>query len=172
VLASSSNDCAGTGVTLTASEGDSYRWSTGENTRSITVRHNGSYTVTVTKDGCSATSEPTVITCTYNSITHKGGGDRKDGMAQDVIGNSNGLSLKALPNPSPSHFTLQVNTAKSGERITMRILDGVGRLMETKTIAAGTPLQVGSTYRPGTYIAEVWQGSEKVTVKLIKTAAF
>jgi hypothetical protein len=172
VLASSSNDCAGTGVTLTASEGDSYRWSTGENTRSITVRQNGSYTVTVTKDGCSATSEPTVITCTYNSITHKGGGDRKDGMVQEVTGNSGGLGVKVLPNPSPSHFTLQVSSSQSSGRITLRMLDGVGRLVETKIIAAGSQLQVGHKYRPGTYFAEVVQGSEKVTLKLVKTAGF
>ncbi|MBB1286507.1 T9SS type A sorting domain-containing protein [Flavisolibacter sp. BT320] len=172
MLASSSNDCARTGVTLTATEGDSYRWSTGETTRSITVRQNGSYTVTVTKNGCSATSAPTVITCTYNSITQKGGGDTKTGVGQEVTASSSGLSVKALPNPSPSHFTLQVSGAKATERITLRILDGVGRLVETKTIAAGTQMQVGSTYRPGTYFAEVVQGAEKVTLKLVKTTGF
>jgi hypothetical protein len=158
--------------TLTASEGDSYLWSTGETTRSITVRQNGSYTVQVTKDGCSATSAPTVITCTDNSITHKSG-DGNGGALQGVaVANSSRLTVKALPNPSPSHFTLQVGTAKSNERITLRILDGVGRLMETKILAEGTTLQVGSHYRPGTYFAQVVQGSEKVTLKLVKTAGF
>jgi hypothetical protein len=72
VLGGSSNDCSA-GVTLTASEGESYLWSTGETTRSITVRQNGSYTVQVTRGGCQATSEPMVITCTDNSITQNFG---------------------------------------------------------------------------------------------------
>jgi hypothetical protein len=44
--------------------------------------------------------------------------------------------------------------------------------VETKIIAAGSNLQVGQNFRPGTYFAQVVQGSEKVTVKLIKTGAF
>ncbi len=54
--------CAGGSVTLTASAGGSYLWSTGETTQSITASTSGSYTVTVTTSGCSATSAPTTVT--------------------------------------------------------------------------------------------------------------
>jgi hypothetical protein len=51
-------------------------------------------------------------------------------------------------------------------------MDMLGRIVETKIIAANTNLQVGSTLRPGTYLAEVVQGAEKQTLKLVKTGAF
>ncbi|AEA44030.1 gliding motility-associated C-terminal domain-containing protein [Fluviicola taffensis] len=54
--------CMGGSVTLTASAGTSYLWSSGETTQSITVSTSGSYTVTVTSAGCSATSSATVVT--------------------------------------------------------------------------------------------------------------
>jgi hypothetical protein len=81
------------------------------------------------------------------------------------------LAVRVLPNPSTSHFTLQLSGAKA-ERVTIRIMDMLGRVVETKTIAAGTNVQVGHNYSPGTYLAEVEQGSEKVTLKLVKTGGF
>ena len=55
--------CEGGSVTLTASSGSSYAWSTGATTQSITVNASGSYSVTVTDtNGCSATSAATVVT--------------------------------------------------------------------------------------------------------------
>lgn len=44
--------CTGTARNIIASEGSSYGWSTGATTRQITVSTNGTYTVSVTKDGC------------------------------------------------------------------------------------------------------------------------
>jgi hypothetical protein len=110
------------------------------------------------------------VSCFGGGITQRGG-DMQVGMAQEVTANSSRLSVKALPNPSPSHFTLQVASARS-ERVTIRIMDMLGRIVETKIIAANTNLQVGSTLRPGTYLAEVVQGAEKQTLKLVKTGAF
>jgi hypothetical protein len=81
------------------------------------------------------------------------------------------LSVRVLPNPSTSHFTLQLSSAKR-ERVTIRVMDMLGRVVETRTVATGTNVQIGHTYRPGTYLAEVVQGAEKLTLKLIKTAGF
>jgi uncharacterized repeat protein (TIGR01451 family) len=53
--------CSGGSVTLTASGGTSYQWSTGETTSSITVTTGGSYTVTAFNGSCQATSAPTVV---------------------------------------------------------------------------------------------------------------
>jgi hypothetical protein len=66
-LISSSSDlnsiCNNETITLTASAGISYLWSTGANTRSIEVGTSGNYTVSVTNaNGCSATSTATTVT--------------------------------------------------------------------------------------------------------------
>jgi len=55
--------CAGGSVSLTASAGAGYLWSTGATSRSISMNTSGNPTVTVTDlNGCSATSTPTAIT--------------------------------------------------------------------------------------------------------------
>jgi hypothetical protein len=55
--------CQGGSVMLTSSPGDSYLWSTGATTQSITVSAAGDYTVNVTSaNGCSATSTVTAVT--------------------------------------------------------------------------------------------------------------
>jgi large repetitive protein len=54
--------CAGGSVTLTSSSATGNLWSTGATTQSITVSIGGTYTVTVTSSGCSATSAGTTVT--------------------------------------------------------------------------------------------------------------
>jgi large repetitive protein len=55
--------CNGGSVTLTATAGYTYLWSTGATTQSIVAAASGSYSVTVTNaGGCSATSAATIVT--------------------------------------------------------------------------------------------------------------
>ncbi|MFM7644804.1 MAG: beta strand repeat-containing protein [Sphingomonadales bacterium] len=54
--------CSGGSVTLTAAPATTYLWSNGATTASITVSAAGSYSVTSTANGCSATSAPTLVT--------------------------------------------------------------------------------------------------------------
>jgi Secretion system C-terminal sorting domain/PKD-like domain len=55
--------CQGGSVTLTASAGSSYLWSTGATSQAITLSASGYYSVTVTGlNGCSATSSATTVT--------------------------------------------------------------------------------------------------------------
>jgi hypothetical protein len=54
--------CNGGTVTLTASAGTSYLWSTGATTQSIVATTSGSYSVTVTSASGTGTSAPTVVT--------------------------------------------------------------------------------------------------------------
>jgi hypothetical protein len=59
--------CEGGNVVLTASAGNSWLWSNGATTQSITAGISGNYSVTVTNaSGCSATSSPTVVTLNPN----------------------------------------------------------------------------------------------------------
>lgn len=55
--------CQGGSVTLTASSGNSYNWSTGATTQSITVTQSGNYAVTVTDvNNCGGGSAATTVT--------------------------------------------------------------------------------------------------------------
>jgi hypothetical protein len=54
--------CDGDSVTLNAGSYETYLWSTGETTRTITVKTAGVYTVTVTQGTCSGKSNPVTIT--------------------------------------------------------------------------------------------------------------
>lgn len=63
--------CQGGTVTLTSSAGDTYQWSNGATTQSITVSASGSFSLTVTStEGCiSAVSQATVVTVNPNPST-------------------------------------------------------------------------------------------------------
>lgn len=54
--------CIGDSVTMTASLGTRYQWSTGETTASITKKAAGDYTVTVTAAGCTGSTSNTITT--------------------------------------------------------------------------------------------------------------
>ena len=58
--------CQGGNVSLSANSGNSYLWSTGATSQSISVSSSGSYTVTVTTNGVAVVSSP--VTVTVNSL--------------------------------------------------------------------------------------------------------
>lgn len=60
-LSGSNVICSGETVTLTASAGNTYLWSTGQTTQSINVGSAGNYVVTVTSSGSTGTSDPVTI---------------------------------------------------------------------------------------------------------------
>lgn len=79
------------------------------------------------------------------------------------------LNIKAVPNPTSGFFTIQVGSNNATDKIKLRILDLSGREIETKNnVASGQIIQMGLNYKPGIYIAEVTQGNQKQTLKLIK----
>ena len=58
--------CTGGNVVLTASAGNSWLWSTGAVTQSVSVSNPGNYSVTVFSPGCSATSSATTVSVNSN----------------------------------------------------------------------------------------------------------
>ena len=65
--------CAGNSTTLTATGADSYTWSTGDNTASVSISAFGIYTVTgTTTAGCSSTANVTVLVSQLPVITITG----------------------------------------------------------------------------------------------------
>jgi hypothetical protein len=78
------------------------------------------------------------------------------------------LDVKASPNPSAGYFTLRTQSF-SAERMQLRVLDVLGRVVEIKSnIAANSTITFGSKYGPGTYLVEVIQGAENRKLRLLK----
>jgi hypothetical protein len=79
-----------------------------------------------------------------------------------------GLEATAYPNPAPYSFTLRIRSSRDLP-VNVRIINQWGRVVETRShLSSRSTLIIGALYIPGTYYAEVLQGSKKVTVKLIK----
>ncbi|TNE54536.1 MAG: T9SS type A sorting domain-containing protein [Bacteroidetes bacterium] len=88
--------CEGGSVVLSSSSAVGNTWSTGETTQNITVNSTGSYTVTVTDNGCTLTSTATdvtvnlkpVLTATMNSPSVCG--DSDGSLVIDAAGSGTG----------------------------------------------------------------------------------
>jgi hypothetical protein len=79
------------------------------------------------------------------------------------------FGIKASPNPATTQFTLQVNASNSNEKVSLRISDVNGRQIEVmNNLRGGQTFKLGASYKPGIYIAEMVQGKQKVTLKLVK----
>ncbi|MCR4856680.1 MAG: T9SS type A sorting domain-containing protein [Bacteroidales bacterium] len=80
--------CAGNSTTLTASGADSYSWSTGDNTASVSISAFGVYTVTgTTTAGCSGTANVTVLVSQLPVITISGETDICAGESTTLTAN-------------------------------------------------------------------------------------
>ena len=80
--------CAGNSTTLTASGADSYSWSTGDNTASVSISAFGVYTVTgSTTAGCSGTANVTVLVLQLPVITITGATDICAGESTTLTAN-------------------------------------------------------------------------------------
>ena len=59
--------------------------------------------------------------------------------------------------------------SNSNERISMKVMNANGSLLERKTgLSANGQVQVGDSYINGVYMAEFTQGEQRVVVRLVK----
>jgi hypothetical protein len=80
--------CAGSSTTLTASGANTYSWSTGDNTSSVTINAFGVYTVTGTSpEGCSNSASVTVLVSQLPNITITGETDICAGESTTLTAN-------------------------------------------------------------------------------------
>jgi hypothetical protein len=80
----------------------------------------------------------------------------------------NNLSVKVMPNPSSYYFKLGLKSG-SNEKVTITVVDILGRTVELRNdVAANSNVQLGRSYHPGVYFAQVVQGKDIVILKLIK----
>ena len=125
------------------------------------------YTITVTPQDASGNlgTAQSVQIYVSNNITATPPISSTDQNIQEIPGK---LQIMALPNPSRHSFTLALKSSRT-EQANLRIIDVWGRVVEVrKGIAVNGTLRIGANYRPGTYIAELIQGNERVRVMLIK----
>jgi hypothetical protein len=150
-------------TTLTAStNGETYLWSTGETTPSISVNQVGSYSVTVTlNDGSTITSSAFNVT-TCNIIVNK----MAEEKTLDKVINYNVI---LYPNPSVSTFSLNL-VSDSDADVEISVFDLQGRNIENKTFNKEDihSITIGDTLPTGIYNVIVKQGENIKSQRLIK----
>jgi hypothetical protein len=78
------------------------------------------------------------------------------------------LAVKVLGNPSRSYFNLQIGSL-TNKNVRITVYDNLGRLVETKSQSGDQIIKLGSSYKPGSYVVEIVQGTQKQTLRLLKT---
>jgi hypothetical protein len=89
--------------------------------------------------------------------------------AADVRENEAGLAIRVLGNPSPNHFDIQI-LGKADNNIRLTVYDNLGRVIEIKSsLPSSQTVRLGSSYHSGIYLVEIVQGTQKQTLKLVKS---
>lgn len=132
-IVSTATYCEGESVSVEAGDYESYLWSTGSNTRSISVDQAGMYTVTVTEGECSV-SDTVIVSAIASPIVTIVENDANCGMADgsviaSVAGNAddftflwnNGVENDTLSNITAGVYTVQVSNGECSVTETARI---------------------------------------------------
>lgn len=106
--------CQGGSVTLTATGGTTYQWSTGETGNSINVTSSGNYSVVAANsNGCTSTSSATQVTAWANpnpTITVNGATALTNGQSTTLTASA-GITYAWLPN---GETTASINVSAAG----------------------------------------------------------
>jgi len=77
--------------------------------------------------------------------------------------------VRVYPNPSNNYFTLNIQTGNNNEKISVRLIDVAGRVMETRNNLSGSQVvRMGNNLKAGLYIAEIRQGNSTRQIKILK----
>jgi hypothetical protein len=77
--------------------------------------------------------------------------------------------VRVYPNPTTSQFNVKLESANRIDAINILVYSANGRVIEQRTnLSAEQTIQLGALYRPGVYILEIIQGTERKRMKLIK----
>ena len=77
------------------------------------------------------------------------------------------IEAMAYPNPSANWFNVKLNTDGT-DQVTIRVISVTGQVMQELKGSPDQTFRVGDRLLPGIYLAELRQGKETVTVKLLK----
>jgi hypothetical protein len=135
----------------------------GQNGKQVTVCHKGN-TIAV-----AAPAIPAHLDHGDMLGTCAGAGQTGTGRDVDTRQLALGLQVRVLANPSPNYFDIQLNGAEAGN-MQLKVYDLQGRLVETKpSLRANQTLRIGASYQPGVYLIQLTDGTQRQTIRLIKT---
>ena len=79
------------------------------------------------------------------------------------------INIAALINPSRSTINLNISSTDNTERVSVRIIDLYGRVVESRNnIQPNQNIQMGSSLRAGVYVVELRQGNEITYTRILK----
>jgi uncharacterized repeat protein (TIGR03803 family) len=143
--------CAGGSVTLTASSGSSYLWSTFATTQAISVSTSGSYTVSVTDvNGCFATSDPTTVTVNPRPTAFASGTATIVAGSSTALTGSGGSSCSWSPATGLSSANTCLTTASPAATTTytLTVTDANGCISTNNPTVTVTVLSATQTPTP------------------------
>ncbi|HWJ29344.1 MAG TPA: T9SS type A sorting domain-containing protein, partial [Flavisolibacter sp.] len=80
-----------------------------------------------------------------------------------------GFNVQVAPNPSRNYFSVMVAASSTNEKITLRVMDMTGRIIEEENCGVGNQvIHIGDRFRSGLYIIEVREGNKVKQLKVIK----
>jgi hypothetical protein len=85
----------------------------------------------------------------------------------EELGISDVLNITASPNPSSFEFNLKISGTK-GKPYSLRIYNNTGALVMQKHNLTQEFIRTGSTLQKGIYVAEVIQGNQLKSIRLLK----
>ena len=171
--------CDGGSVTLTSSAAGGNQWYkggvsiSGATNQTYNATTGGNYTVVVTAGGCSSPASTTkTVTVITDQNTRKGKEQNKTTNTGNnnkaLLSGSEMFKVTVAPNPSTTDFHIKVES-NSNELIKIRVIDVLGRVITTIIRVQKNSLVIlGGNYRGGSYFAEVIQGANHKTVKMVK----
>jgi hypothetical protein len=123
--------------------------------------------------GALATADPSTAVCTGLGQVYVPGGAAVGALetpreAINLTQEKLPLSIKVSPNPTAYSFRIAIGGGTK-EPVKMRLTDLFGRLVdERRELQTNSIIEIGQKLRTGVYMAEFYQGEERVVVKLVK----
>jgi len=78
------------------------------------------------------------------------------------------LALSVRPNPSSGNFTIRL--AGGSPSLRLLVTDILGRIVDQKNNLPGDQtILIGQDYKPGVYFVELFNGTERKILRLVKT---
>lgn len=120
------------------------------------------YTITVS--GINASGN--IVSASVNVTVPKSSGNSAV-LEQNPI-SAQALHLKIASNPTRTHFTLNIESTQK-DPVEIKVYDVSGKVVEvSKGNVPGRSYRFGDLYRPGIYIVEVTQNTQRKNVKVMK----
>ena len=101
--------------------------------------------------------------------TDAGSSDSRNVIVMNEENPEKSSLVRVYPNPSTSYFTINIENANSQDKISIRLIDVAGRVVEVrKNLSGNQTLKIGDNLKPGLYFAEIRQGNSSRQIKLLK----